>query len=44
MIVQADDYIYIEPSDDLAKELVKEVAPVLAILSNLLVLVTFLTK
>jgi polysaccharide export outer membrane protein len=44
MIVQADDYIYIEPSDDLAKELVKEVAPVLAILSNLLILVTLLTK
>lgn len=44
MIVQASDYIYIEPTDDLAKELVKEVAPVLAILSNLLILFTLLTN
>ena len=44
MIVQANDYIYVEPSDDLAKELINEVAPVLAILSNLLILFTVLTK
>jgi polysaccharide export outer membrane protein len=44
MIVQSSDYIYVEPTDDLAKELVKEVAPVLAILSNLVLLFTVLTK
>jgi polysaccharide export outer membrane protein len=44
MLVQANDYIYIEPTDDLAKELVKETAPILAILSNLLILFTVLTN
>jgi len=44
MIVQANDYIYIEPSEDLAKEVVKEVAPIVSILSSALVIFTVLNK
>ncbi|MBI1837694.1 MAG: polysaccharide biosynthesis/export family protein [Flavobacteriia bacterium] len=39
MIVQGNDYIYIEPKPDLAKELVKEIAPVLSIISSVFVIV-----
>lgn len=38
MIVQANDYIYVEPTDDLAKEVIKEVAPIVGVLSNFLIL------
>lgn len=44
MIVQGNDYIYIEPNPELAKGVVKELAPVLSILSSALVIFTFLTK
>jgi polysaccharide export outer membrane protein len=40
MIVQANDYIYIEPSADLAQGVVREVAPVISILSSALVIFT----
>lgn len=40
MIVQANDYIYIEPSADLAQGVVREIAPVVSILSSALVIFT----
>lgn len=40
MVVQANDYIYIEPNPELAKEVVKEVAPVVSILSSALIIFT----
>lgn len=40
MIVQANDYIYIEPNADLAKGVVKEVAPVISIISSALIIFT----
>lgn len=39
MIVQGNDYIYIEPKADLAKETVKEIAPVISIISSVFVIV-----
>lgn len=40
MIVQANDYIYIEPSAELAQGVVREIAPVISILSSALVIFT----
>lgn len=40
MIVQANDYIYVEPNPQIAREVVKEVAPVVSILSSALVILT----
>lgn len=44
MVVQANDYIYIEPTADLAKETIKEVAPILSILSSAFIVITAITK
>jgi polysaccharide export outer membrane protein len=44
MVVQANDYIYIEPKPDVAKETVKEIAPIISILSSALLIFTVLTK
>lgn len=44
MIVQANDYIYIEPTADIAKEVVKETAPIVSILSSALIIFTVFTK
>lgn len=40
MIVQANDYIYVEPNPQIAKEVVKEVAPIVSIISSALVVFT----
>lgn len=39
IIVQANDYIYVEPSPDIARELMKDISPILAILSTTLLLI-----
>jgi polysaccharide export outer membrane protein len=44
MIVQANDYIYIEPTAELAQGVVREVAPVISILSSALVIFTVFSK
>jgi polysaccharide export outer membrane protein len=44
MIVQANDYIYIEPNAELAKEVVKEVAPIVSIFSSALIIFTVFTN
>jgi polysaccharide export outer membrane protein len=44
MVVQANDYIYIEPNADIAKETVKEVAPIVSILSSALIIFTVFTN
>ncbi len=41
MIVQANDYIYIEPTPDVGKEVIKEVAPVVSIISSAFIIFTF---
>lgn len=40
MVVQANDYIYIEPNPELAKEVMVEVAPVVSIISSALIIFT----
>lgn len=44
LIVQANDYIYIEPNPELAKEIIKEIAPIMSLLSSALIFTTFITK
>lgn len=44
MVVQANDYIYIEPTADVAKETVKEIAPIVSILSSAFIIFTAITK
>lgn len=44
MIVQANDYIYIEPNAELAKEVVKDVAPIISIFSSALIIFTVFTN
>lgn len=40
MIVQANDYIYIEPTKQIARELVKDVAPIISLISSAFVVVS----
>ncbi len=43
MIVQANDYIYVEPTPDLGKEVAEDVVPVISILSGAVIIIRFLT-
>ena len=40
MIVQANDYIYVEPTAKVTREVVKEIAPIITIVSSSLVIIT----
>ena len=40
IIVQANDYIYIEPVSELGKEILKEVAPIVSLVSSAAVIIT----
>jgi polysaccharide export outer membrane protein len=44
MIVQGNDYIYVEPNPELTKGVVKEIAPILSIFSSALVIFTVFTN
>lgn len=44
MVVQANDYIYIEPNADLAKETIKEIAPIVSIISSAIIIFTVFTN
>ena len=44
MIVQANDYIYIEPTEQLTKELVERAAPIVSLISSTLIVLTFITN
>ena len=44
MIVQGNDYIYVEPNPELARGVLKEVAPVLSIFSSALILFSIFNK
>jgi polysaccharide biosynthesis/export protein len=44
MIVQGNDYIYIEPNPELAKGVVREVAPILSIFSSALLIFTVINN
>lgn len=40
MIVQANDYIYVEPTKQLSREILKEITPIFSIISSAIVVVT----
>ena len=44
VVLQANDYIYVEPNPQLAKEIVKDVAPVISLISSLVIIVTFISR
>ena len=44
MIVQANDYIYVEPDPQVTKEVVKEIAPVVSIISSAIIILTVITN
>ena len=44
MVVQANDYIYIEPNPELAKEVLKEIAPIVSILSSAILIFSIFSK
>lgn len=44
VVLQANDYVYVEPNPQIAKEVVKEVAPIVSLLASVLIIVTFLTR
>lgn len=43
MIVQANDYIYVEPTPDIGRQLATSVAPIVSLISSALVVVTVFT-
>lgn len=44
IIVQSNDYIYIEPNPKIVRETLKEVAPVVTIISSTIIIVSFLVN
>ncbi len=44
VVLQANDYIYVEPNPQIGREVIKEVAPVVGLISSLIIVVTFLTR
>lgn len=42
LVVQANDYIYVEPSEDLGKEIVQNIAPIFSLISSSIVIFTVL--
>lgn len=44
MVVQANDYIYVEPNPQLAREIVKETAPIISIISSVFVVVALINN
>ena len=42
LIVQANDYIYVEPDPELGKEILGEVAPVVSLVSSAAVIVAII--
>lgn len=44
LVVQANDYIYVEPAPELGKEIIDKILPLTSVLASLGVLVTVLTK
>ncbi len=44
VVLQANDYIYVEPNPQLAKEIVKDVAPIISLISSLVIIVTFISR
>jgi polysaccharide export outer membrane protein len=44
LYVQANDYIYIEPNPNIASEILKQTAPIIAILSSLAVVITIINR
>lgn len=43
MIVQANDYIYVEPTPDLGKEVAEDIVPVISIISSAVIIIRALT-
>ena len=44
MIVQANDYIYVDPTPQIAREVLQEVAPIVSIISSAALIVTVITN
>lgn len=44
MIVQANDYVYIEPAEQAGKEVVESAAPIVSLLSSTLIIFTFISS
>lgn len=43
MIIQANDYVYIEPKEQVTQESLKVIAPVVSLVSSALIIITFIT-
>ncbi|WP_107038458.1 polysaccharide biosynthesis/export family protein [Brumimicrobium mesophilum] len=43
MIVQSNDYIYVEPTKQLSREFLKEVTPIISLLSSAILIITLFT-
>lgn len=42
MVVQANDYIYVEPTRQLSREIIRELTPILSVLSSVIIIITIL--
>jgi polysaccharide export outer membrane protein len=42
LVVQANDYIYVEPAEQVGKEFVESAAPIVSLLSSALIVITLL--
>ena len=44
ILVQANDYIYIEPVPEIGRELLKEVAPIVSLISSAAIVISVISK
>ena len=40
MIVQANDYIYVEPTPELSKEIAEDIVPIVSLLSSSIIIIS----
>jgi len=44
MVVQANDYIYVEPTRQITRELVREITPILSLITSTIILITIINR
>lgn len=44
VVLQANDYVYVEPNPQIGREIVKEAAPIVSLFASMLIVITFITR
>ncbi len=44
VVLQANDYVYVEPNPQVGREIVKEAAPIVSLIASVLIIITFINR